>query len=225
MENSCQFSTNEDNQMLYQENTLTSQQENNSQGFQDNEFISCSFESNPTTDQNVQTNDEEVLENKKKEKEHGESLEIDYESILNGKEERTTLVVIDFPPSINGKEFMKVIDEVLKIKEEKKNRIYDFFMIKNDEISKKKICIINMIHPRFVFEFHKRFNGFYFSKAESKRKRKKKMKIFFWHVQGKEAFNNFKKDEENGPFYFYDGENADKYFFHYRLENGNLIAY
>ena len=87
---------------------------------------------------------------------------INIESILSGKEKRTFLRLHPIPKTLSVYDIIKIIDKNLKTIPGK--RIYNAIYVPQTKTIGKNLgyCFINLIKPKYVIEFHKIFNGFYF---------------------------------------------------------------
>lgn len=94
--------------------------------------------------------------------------------IKTGKEERTTIRMMNIPSYFRPEDLAKKLDDKLGIFPEKENRIYNFIYIpiknkKNGKIVNAGFAFINFLHPKHILKFYSLFHGKHLkSKASGK---------------------------------------------------------
>lgn len=151
------------------------------------------------------------------------SERIDYKKIMNGKEKRTTVAVENLNEYHKVDSVTYLIDKILGIKSERRNRIYNMVYKPPD----KDFWVINFISCQFLLSFYYQFNDRQEESAliedNNEKNTEKKIKIYFCSLQGKNEFERLEKSKDYGPITFDDYDNAENYFFHnYHEENHKI---
>ena len=92
--------------------------------------------------------------------------EININSILSGKENRTCVRIYPIPKNLSPFDMIRLIDSHLKTIPGK--RIYNSIYVPLTKKIHKNIgyCFVNLVRPNFVVDFYKTFNGIYFKNCK-----------------------------------------------------------